>query len=96
MNKVITALVLWLTVFPAFPALKPCDELKSEIVAKLDAKGVKDYHVDIVAAGDVKDKTVVGSCEGGSKKITYTKGSGAPAGSAAPKSQSPAKTPSGK
>ena len=93
MNKVIGVLALLLTVVPVFPALKPCEELKSEIVAKLEAKGVKDYHVDIVAAGEVKDKTVIGSCEGGAKKITYTKDSGAPAG---PKSQVPAKTPSGK
>jgi Protein of unknown function (DUF1161) len=89
MSKVVSALILALTVIPAFPALKPCEELKSEIVAKLEAKGVKEYHVDIVAAGEVKDKTVVGSCEGGAKKITYTKNAGAPAG---PKAQLPAKT----
>ncbi len=96
MNKAIAALVLSLTVIPAFPALKPCEELKSEIVAKLDAKGIKGYHVDVVAADDVKDKTVVGSCEASTKKITYTKDGGVPAGPAGPKSQLPAKTPSGK
>lgn len=60
--------------------VKPCEELKSEIAAKIDAKGVKDYQLDIVPAGDVKDQTVVGSCEGGTKKITYSKGA-APADS---------------
>ena len=54
--------------------IKPCEELKSEIAAKIDGKGVKDYQLDIVAAADVKDQTVVGSCEGGAKKITYSKG----------------------
>lgn len=54
--------------------IKPCEDLKSEIAAKLDAKGVKNYQLDIVAAGDVKEQNVVGSCEGGTKKITYTKG----------------------
>ena len=68
--------------------IKPCEELKSEIAAKIDAKGVKDYQLDIVAAGDVKDQTVVGSCEGGTKKITYSKGA-APA-------QDAARTDSGK
>ncbi len=57
--------------------IKPCEELKSEIAAKIDAKGVKDYQLEIVAAGDIKDQTVVGSCEGGAKKITYSKGGAA-------------------
>jgi len=52
-------------------AAKPCEELKSEIAAKLDAKGVKDYSLDIVAADQVADQKVVGSCEAGMKKIVY-------------------------
>ena len=68
--------------------VKPCEELKTEIVAKLEAKGVKNYQLDIVAAADVKDQSVVGSCEGGSKKITYRRGEagGNSAGSQAGKS----------
>jgi hypothetical protein len=54
-------------------AAKPCDELKTEIAAKLDAAGVKGYTLDIVAADKVGDAKVVGSCELGSKKITYAK-----------------------
>lgn len=50
---------------------KSCDELKSEIAAKLDAKGVKSYTLEIVAADQVKDEKVVGSCEGGTKRIIY-------------------------
>jgi hypothetical protein len=53
---------------------KPCEELKTEIAAKLDAKGAKGYQLDIVATADAKDKTVIGSCEGGTKNIVYTKG----------------------
>lgn len=56
-------------------AQKPCEDLKSEIDAKLQAKGVKSYTLDIVASDAVKDQTVVGSCEGGSKKIVYARGS---------------------
>ena len=45
-----------------------------EIAAKLDAKGVKNYTLTIVAVGEVKDTDkVVGSCDGGTKRITYTK-----------------------
>lgn len=54
-------------------AAKPCDELKSEIAAKLDAAGVKNYSLDVVEADKVGDTKVVGSCEGGTKKITYAK-----------------------
>ena len=52
---------------------KSCDDLKTEIEAKLDAKGVKDYELKIVSADEVKSETVVGSCEGGTKRIIYTK-----------------------
>lgn len=54
-------------------AAKSCDELKTEIAAKLDAKSVTGYTLDIVEADKVGDAKVVGSCEGGAKKITYTK-----------------------
>lgn len=54
---------------------KPCDELKSEIAAKLDGKGVTGYTLEVVPADqDVGDKRVVGTCEGGAKKIVYSKG----------------------
>ena len=53
---------------------KGCEELKMEIAAKMDAKGVKNYTLTITANGDVKEKdTVVGSCDGGTKKIVYTR-----------------------
>jgi hypothetical protein len=59
---------------------KPCEELKDEISKKLDAKGVKGYTLEVVAKDKDKDAEgkVVGTCEGGTKKIIYTK-SGAPA-----------------
>jgi hypothetical protein len=53
---------------------KPCEELKSEIEAKLKAKGVESYTLGIVPNEDVKDEKVVGSCDGGTKKITYQRG----------------------
>jgi hypothetical protein len=54
-------------------AFKPCEELKTEIAAKIDANGVKDYTLDIVPNDQVGEKKVVGSCEGGTKKIVYSK-----------------------
>jgi hypothetical protein len=54
-------------------AFKPCEELKSEIAVKLDAKGVIGYNMEIVPNADIKDQKVIGSCDGGTKKITYTR-----------------------
>lgn len=50
---------------------KPCEELKSEIAAKLDAKGVKSYSLEIVPKDQDAEGKVVGTCEGGTKKIMY-------------------------
>lgn len=72
MKKFIAFLSLSLVVAPAF-ASKNCEELKAEIAAKLDAKGVQGYTLDIVTTEEVKDQKVVGSCEAGAKKITYKK-----------------------
>ncbi|MGV2836383.1 DUF1161 domain-containing protein, partial [Pseudomonas shirazensis] len=52
----------------------PCEELKAEIEAKIQARGVASYTLEIVANSEVTDQNmVVGSCEGGSKKIIYQK-----------------------
>ena len=56
---------------PAMAQKKSCEDLKAEIAAKLDAKGVKNYTLNVVAAADVKDAKVVGTCDGGEKRITY-------------------------
>ncbi len=58
---------------PAWAAPKPCEELKSEIEAKLKEKKVDGYTLAIVKADEVKDQKVVGSCEGGTKKLIYKK-----------------------
>ena len=73
MKTAIAAMVLVFAAVPAF-AGKSCDELKTEIAAKMDAKGVKDYTLEAVPTEQVKEQKVVGSCDGGSKKIVYTKG----------------------
>lgn len=58
-------------------ARKPCDDLKSEIAKKLDAKNVVGYTLDVVDKGKEGDARVVGSCDGGTKSITYTRGGAA-------------------
>lgn len=58
--------------------IKPCEDLKTDIAAKLDAKGVKSYTLDIVAKDKDAEGKVVGTCDGGTKKIVYSKTSGGP------------------
>jgi hypothetical protein len=52
---------------------KSCEELKDEISKKLDAKGVKGYTLEIVAKDKDAEGKVVGTCDGGTKKIIYNK-----------------------
>jgi hypothetical protein len=67
----VTIVAMSMLPLTAFAEKKSCEELKTEIAAKLDAKGVKNYELKIVAAEEVKSETVVGSCDGGTKRITY-------------------------
>ncbi len=69
-------------------AAKPCEELKTEIAAKLDAKGVKSYTLDIVDKDKDAEGKVVGTCGGGTKKIMYKRGA-APAETPAPAASKP-------
>ena len=58
---------------------KACEDLKSEIAAKLDAKNVKGYSLEIVEKDkETGDAKVVGTCEGGAKKILYSRTPAAP------------------
>src|SRR5882757_5872550 len=54
-------------------AAKPCEELKDEISKKLDAKGVKGYTLEIVAKDKDAEGKIVGTCDGGTKKILYNR-----------------------
>jgi hypothetical protein len=58
----------------ALAAGKPCEELKSEIAAKIDAKGASGYSLEVVDKGAAADGKVVGSCEGDTKEIVYKRG----------------------
>ncbi|PKF71034.1 hypothetical protein CW360_11000 [Pseudomonas fluvialis] len=71
MRTLIIASSLCLLAGQALAAGKDCEELKAEIAAKLDAKGVTGYSLEIVAQGTVIGAQVVGRCEMGSKEILY-------------------------
>jgi hypothetical protein len=59
----------------AWAQKKPCEELKGEIEAKIKKNGVDKFSLDIVdASADAKDGKVVGTCDGGTKKIVYKRG----------------------
>jgi len=73
MKKLMVAVALLMMATPAF-AKKAYEELKAEIDAKIKANGVKVYTLEIVPNEQVKDGKVVGSCDGGTKKIIYTRG----------------------
>ena len=73
MKFVALILTLLFAAAPAVAAVKSCEELKNEIEAKVKAKNVKTYALEVVAEAEVKDQKIVGSCEGGKKKIVYRK-----------------------
>jgi Protein of unknown function (DUF1161) len=72
MKRLMITMALALACANAFAATS-CEQLKADIAAKIDVKGVKDYTLDIVANDQVADQKVVGSCDGGAKKIVYAK-----------------------
>ncbi|MBC8999614.1 DUF1161 domain-containing protein [Pseudomonas sp. N40(2020)] len=74
MKKFILAVGLLGLAGGAFAAGKPCEELKGEIAAKIDAKGASNYTLEIVDKGAAAGDKVVGTCEGGTKEIVYKRG----------------------
>jgi hypothetical protein len=79
MNKLLFVAASIAIPFVSAHAAKSCEELKAEIVTKVEAKGVKGYTLEIVPNDQTGDKKVVGSCDGGTKKIVYSKGTAAQA-----------------
>ncbi|MCI5140381.1 MAG: DUF1161 domain-containing protein [Candidatus Electrothrix sp. ATG1] len=49
--------------------IKDCEELKSEIAAKLVAAGVPSFVLDIVDKDRIGPGKIIGSCENGTKRI---------------------------
>ena len=74
MYKTALALLIAFAVTPALAQRKDCNELKSEIDAKITKNGVKVFTTTVVDKDAAEDGKVVGSCDGGKKKITYERG----------------------
>lgn len=73
MKFVILLLAAMLTATPAL-ARKSCEELKSELEAKIRAKGVTTFTLTILPKAEPTELRAVGNCEGGTKKIVYKRG----------------------
>ena len=73
MVKLIAAAVLLGLVIsgPALAQRKDCGELKGEIEAKIKKNGVDKFSLDVVEADKQAEGKVVGTCDGGTKKIVY-------------------------
>jgi hypothetical protein len=57
---------------PALAQRKDCEELKGEIEAKIKKNGVEKFSLDVLEAdAQGGDGKVVGTCDGGTKKIVY-------------------------
>ena len=77
MNRWTVVVLLGLLGSTAWAAPKSCEELKQEIEVKIQAAGVPSYTLEIVDNDEVQDQSmVVGSCDGGTRKIIYQKNGG--------------------
>lgn len=65
---------LMLLASPAWAQVKPCEELKAEIEEKIRSNGVTVFTLTIVDKDAPEDGKVVGTCDGGTKKIVYKRG----------------------
>jgi len=57
----------------SWAATTSCDAIMDKINAKLDRKGVHDYSLKVVPHTTETKLRVVGTCEGGKKKVIYHK-----------------------
>lgn len=74
MKRIIIAMLCCSAVPAVLAAPKSCEELKAEIEAKIQARAVASYTLEIVSKDEVHDPNMVkGTCDYGSKKIIYQK-----------------------
>ncbi len=74
MRKIALCLLFVLSATPALAQKKDCSELKAEIDAKITRNGVTAFTTTIVDRDAEFDGKVVGTCDGGAKKIIYKRG----------------------
>ncbi|WP_397450741.1 DUF1161 domain-containing protein [Pseudomonas sp. NA-150] len=74
MKRIVLALMCATASINAFAKPLSCEALKQRIEAKIQARNVTSYTLEIVSNADVHDQNmVVGSCDGGTRKIIYQK-----------------------
>jgi hypothetical protein len=75
MKMIVAAVVVGMAVSgPALAQRKDCEELKTEIDAKIKKNGVDKFTLDVLEKDAQADGKVVGTCDGGTKKIVYRRG----------------------
>jgi hypothetical protein len=87
MRKVALFTIVTLFSIPAHSEILSCDALKARVDAKLQAKGVQTYTLEIepitasnnnaasaTPATTAKKGKEVGTCDGATKRLIYTKG----------------------
>ena len=62
---------LIVAVVPVAALARDCNEVKAEIDAKIKAKGVTSYALQIVNGAEVNEGKSVGTCDAGAKRIVY-------------------------
>jgi Protein of unknown function (DUF1161) len=90
MKSLIAIAASLLIASPVLAQVKPCEELKGEIDTKIKNNGVPAFTTTIVDKDAAEDGKVVGTCDGGTKKIVYKRGEAAamaPAPASAPAAQ---------
>ncbi|HEY6240355.1 MAG TPA: DUF1161 domain-containing protein [Burkholderiales bacterium] len=74
MKSLFAVIALLVIASPTLAQVKPCEELKAEIEAKIKNNGVTVFTLTIVDKDQAGDGKVVGTCDGGTKKIVYKRG----------------------
>jgi hypothetical protein len=76
MRTLVAIVALALAASPALAQTerKDCGELKTEIENKIKNNGVKVFTLTVVDKDAAEDGKVVGTCDGGTKKIVYKRG----------------------
>ena len=70
-RRLIGVAPLIVAAIPTAALARDCNEVKAEIDAKIKAKGVMNYVLQIVDGSDAKEGKIVGNCDIGAKSIVY-------------------------
>lgn len=88
MRKVALLSCLILITLPAMADILPCETLRNRVDAKFQAKGMQNYTLEIepisgssnnaaasaISGTNTNKGKVVGTCDGGTKRLLYTRG----------------------